>query len=140
MNMIIRLEKFARLFGRDKSGVAAVEFAIIAPILFMMLFGVLETGRVLYTRGTLQSGLEVAGRYAMVHANVTASELEAVAWNGNPPVGVNGSSPSFRLTSETIGGVDFHVLTATLDHEMTIPFVSIDAMELEAVTLVPKSS
>jgi Flp pilus assembly protein TadG len=36
-----------RAFGRDERGTALVEFALIAPLLFLLLFGIIDFGRAL---------------------------------------------------------------------------------------------
>jgi Flp pilus assembly protein TadG len=42
---------------RSQSGQAAVEFALLAPILMLLLFGVVQLARVYYTYHTLQKAL-----------------------------------------------------------------------------------
>jgi len=42
-------------FGRDRKGSAAVEFALVAPIFFALLFAVLETGFVFFAGQTLET-------------------------------------------------------------------------------------
>lgn len=55
-----------RLIGRDKEGVTAVEFAFVAPVMFMLLFGLLELGYVAFARSTLESAILVASRNSKV--------------------------------------------------------------------------
>jgi Flp pilus assembly protein TadG len=47
---------------RSRSGSAAIEFAIIAPILFYFLFGLIETGFIFFLDTTLQNATDDAGR------------------------------------------------------------------------------
>lgn len=136
-NRVCRL--ISRLRKSD-GGVAAVEFAILSPLLIIMIVGVMETGRMLYTRASLQSGLEVAGRYAMVHPNATESELVEVAYGDLKIKGSGGEDPTFSADTETVGGQDFLVLTATLSHQVLIPLMDWDEMELSAETFIPIDS
>lgn len=53
----------------DDSGAAAVEFALLGPVLIMMLFGLIETGRLLWTQHTMD---EVA--YATVRCMSISTE------------------------------------------------------------------
>jgi len=48
--------------GRETKGAAAIEFAIIAPVFFMMLFAIFETGLVFFAGQTLTHGLQVTAR------------------------------------------------------------------------------
>lgn len=50
-----------------------VEFALVAPIFFMMLFGVMEMGRLLWLNHELTNGTREAARYAMVHGSKASS-------------------------------------------------------------------
>jgi Flp pilus assembly protein TadG len=52
--------------GTRQDGVAAVEFALLATVFFMLLFGVLEVARAIYLYNTLQ---EVTRRAASMAAN-----------------------------------------------------------------------
>lgn len=45
------------------AGVAMVEFAIILPLLLLLLFGVTELGRALYQQNTLYKAVEAGARY-----------------------------------------------------------------------------
>jgi Flp pilus assembly protein TadG len=47
---------------RSRSGSAAIEFAILAPILFYFLFGMIETGFIFFLDTTLQNATDDAGR------------------------------------------------------------------------------
>jgi Flp pilus assembly protein TadG len=57
-----------RAFGRGNSGASAVEFALAAPFLFLLLFAIVEFGRAWWTKNSLQYAVERATRYAVVYA------------------------------------------------------------------------
>ncbi len=48
--------------ARSRSGSAAIEFAIIAPVLFLFLFGTIETGVIYFFGTTLQNATDDAAR------------------------------------------------------------------------------
>jgi Flp pilus assembly protein TadG len=54
----------ARL-DRDRQGAAAVEFALLLPLLLVLLVAVLEFGRAMWLRQTLQFAVEEAARTAL---------------------------------------------------------------------------
>lgn len=66
-------------------GVAAVEFAIVAILLFIMLFGILEFGRIFYVFNTVQEVTRRAAREAVVSNWGTADlvNVKAKALFGN---------------------------------------------------------
>ena len=58
--------KFPRLGtcrnGRGNSGSAAIEFALIAPTFFLLIFAILETGLVFFADMTLENAVQTTGR------------------------------------------------------------------------------
>ena len=73
--------RFTRLLAafKSESGAIMVEFALIAPVLFTMTFGIVEFGRAAFTQGVLLYAAEEATRYAIVNYNATATEVKQVA-------------------------------------------------------------
>lgn len=55
---------YQKLKKTDHRAQAIVEFAIVAPILLMMLFGVLEVGRLIYVYAVVNNASRDAARYA----------------------------------------------------------------------------
>lgn len=55
-----------RAFGRSNTGSAAVEFAFVAPLLFLLMFAIVEFGRAWWAKSSLQYAAERAARYAVV--------------------------------------------------------------------------
>lgn len=61
----------------DQKGVTLVEFAIVAPVLCVMLLGSFDMAHTLYTRSVLQGTLQKAARDASLEAG-TDAEVRAV--------------------------------------------------------------
>ena len=85
-----------RQFGRSTSAAALVEFAIVLPILLLLVFGVVDFGRALYTANNLTSAVREGARLASAQISpdptVAASKAAVqtavtnyvVAFGGNP--------------------------------------------------------
>lgn len=56
-----------RVFAKDESGTSMAEFAIIAGLFFMMIFAIIEFGRLLYTHNALTDAARRGARYAVLH-------------------------------------------------------------------------
>ena len=93
-----------------RRGQSLVEFAIMTPIFFLAIFGVLEIGRLLLTQMTLQHALREAGRFAVTgqhlvdpaHPGNTLSRIDSITQVArNTAAGVDVSS--IRISS-TLGG------------------------------------
>lgn len=61
----IRMMQLLRL---DEHGSIAVEFALVAPILMIVLAGVIDIGSAAYTKISLQSRVTTAGEYALMQS------------------------------------------------------------------------
>lgn len=61
-----RMRIIKQVPARNQCGAAAVEFAIVASLLFILLFGILEFGRMFYMFNTAQEVTRHAAREAVV--------------------------------------------------------------------------
>ncbi len=129
--------RFLRRFLGHSGAAAAVEFAFIAPILVMITFAVLETGRALFVKNSLQHGLELASRYAMVHSSATSTELKALAFDQATALSGGGSNVRFTMTNTTVDSLPFVVLQAEVDHQMDAPLLSSYTFTITASTRYP---
>jgi Flp pilus assembly protein TadG len=69
-------------FWRRRRGAAAVEFAVIAPILCLLLAGAVDFGGAIYTTLKLEAAVSAGANYAQVNAlNVGSADGAALAAN-----------------------------------------------------------
>ena len=68
-----RAVRFLRRLGRDTTGVTAVEFALISPALFLVLFGIFELGYEIYAQTMLQGSIQQAARASTIEGASTRS-------------------------------------------------------------------
>lgn len=59
-------------FRRDDRGAAAVEFALVLPILVVLLFGVIDFGRALFAYNYLTAAVREGGRFAAVQESASS--------------------------------------------------------------------
>ncbi|MFZ0325569.1 MAG: TadE family protein, partial [Actinomycetes bacterium] len=89
-----------RLRGRRDDGASAVEFALVAPILLMILFGILEYGLWFSDSLSMRQGVREAARQGVVANFGTA---------GCTLVGSTGASANIQglmcTTKDRIGGI-----------------------------------
>lgn len=72
--------RLARKFADDRRGVAAIEVALILPVLAVIVAATLDFGAILYTRFKLDESVASAANYAMVNsANVNSTSGSALA-------------------------------------------------------------
>ena len=66
--------------NRQRRGAAVVEFAIIAPIMFMLVFGIIEFGRAMMVQQLLTNASREGARRAIVES-ATAAEVTTLVNN-----------------------------------------------------------
>jgi len=83
--LISRLRRKARgMRAHGKSGSAAVEFAMIAPVLFLFLSGIIEVGVLFFAESTLQNATDDAARQVrtgQLQGTVTSAQLTTLICN-----------------------------------------------------------
>ncbi len=67
-----------RKTATDERGAAAVEFALILPLLVLMLVGIMDMGRMVYIRSILESAARAGAQAAFADPGATATIEAAV--------------------------------------------------------------
>jgi Flp pilus assembly protein TadG len=61
-----KLEKPCWLFRRNRRAAAAVEFAVVAPVFFLMIFGMIEYGRMVMVQQVITNASREGARLAVL--------------------------------------------------------------------------
>ena len=72
------LRQYTRRFRDDEDGIAAIEFAIIAPIMIGMYFGLAEIAHAISTDRRISHGTNVAGDIATQQPELLGASIEEV--------------------------------------------------------------
>lgn len=65
-------------FRRDEKGVAAIEFAFIGPILFILILGIADLGRYFWIGHEVDHAIEIVLRDAAVNKNLSESQITSL--------------------------------------------------------------
>lgn len=86
---------------RDRGGAAAVETALILPILLALLFGVIEAGRIGWTRNALAFAVQQAARCSAMASVSTAcaTAAQTQAYAAAQMVGLSQTFASFSVAA-----------------------------------------
>lgn len=112
----------AKLCGlrRHSRGSAAVELALVAPALFLFVFGIAETGRALWLQNALDYSVAEAARCVSINptacGSVSDTQNYAAARSGS---GVDASV--FSVTTPSCG----NQVSASYPMALTIPFLTV---------------
>ena len=72
------LEKVYRLCRRNRRATAAVEFAVVAPLFFLLIFGMIEFGRMVMVQQVITNASREGARLAVLDSTTTAEVETAV--------------------------------------------------------------
>lgn len=95
-------------FRSSRRGVAAIEYALLLPVLLLFVLGIIDVGRLMWTYTTLSRAVDAAARCGAINAdassptacqNAAAIQARAVteAW------GLNITSSAFTVTRPSCG-------------------------------------
>lgn len=120
-----------RLFY-ERDGNAAIEFALTLPALMLLLLGIMELGRALWTQSALSYSVDQAARCASIDTNTCGS----VSQIQNYAAGAGGASFSSSVFTVSTTGCG-SLVSATYPVQLNIPFAAY-AITLTAQSCYPK--
>lgn len=122
----------------NQIGGAAVEFAFIFPVFLLLVLGILEFGRAIWTNYSLQNAVEDTTRYVL--ANPTVTDTLIVNRVADKLELIDMSKVTVTVTRESVSGVNFVAVTATYAFstlEMLLPVGSFSLLGRSRVPLTP---
>lgn len=89
----------------DKTGSAAVEFALVVPFLLALLFGIFEFGQAAFTQGILDYAVEQAARCASVNTTTCGTSALTKTFAAGLTTPLNLPTSTFTLSSAACGNL-----------------------------------
>jgi len=83
-----------RRFALNSTGSVAVEFALLLPVYIAFIFGVIEFGRMIWIRNSMEFAVESAARYGAITSGATEASIESQA--PNYLIGVSSTGITFN--------------------------------------------
>lgn len=113
----------------DRSGAAALEFALIAPIFLLVVVGIFQLGLAFHASAGLRNGVEAAARYAQIYPRPTDSQIQSMFTQNT--YGLNNT----RLTGPTLNyvtvdGVRYVDVSASYDYRLDFLFIPAGSVTL----------
>ena len=110
----------------DKTGVSALEFAIVLPVLILFLFGIVEFGILFYDKAVITNASREGARAGIVYrypVPVTEAEIEQVVRDYCADFLITfATTPSLIITSSWTGyeAGDALTVTASYDYQFLV--------------------
>ncbi len=122
---------------RGDSGAAALEFAMLAPVLLALLFGVFELGWALHCGASVRYAIERSSRALITDPNTTASALQSAAQARLSGLPV--SNLEISITKETVGTGQIARVSWRYNYNMALPYVPDTTITFDSSMVVPIS-
>src|SRR3954468_22877122 len=107
---------------RSRLGVAATEFAIVAPVFFLMVIGFIEFGRAMMVQQVLINASRVGARQATT-SGATTGQVQAAVQAYTTGVAVNGVAVTVSPEPSTAAA------GSTITVNASVPFSSVSWMK-----------
>ena len=88
---------------RDIRGISAVEFALTAPVFFVLLFAIIEGGLMVWTQIGLQHGAEAAARCASINTTLCGTTSGIQDYAAQSALGLTVSPSTFSVSALACG-------------------------------------
>lgn len=107
---------------RDVRGVSAIEFALIAPTLLLLIFGLIQVGIMFNAQTGLRHAVAEGARYATLWPNPTDEQIRARVTDRR--FGMNPALITGPTVTRGMGGPDgnFQYVELTMTYNMPINF------------------
>jgi len=124
---------------REVSGATALEFAMIAPPLIMMLVGGLQLGWALHCAASVRWALETSARNLMIDPTESASTLKSAMLSAlSGRTNATASALTVTINQDTSNPAKtMLVATSVYSTTLVIPFVTNQPLTFTSVTSVP---
>ena len=119
-----------RSLWRDR-GAAAVEFALVLPVLLLIIFGIIDFGRMLYTKITLTQAAQAAARAGAIlgpSSGQAEGQTAASGLNGGVTVVVTACADSTDNPKNATATVTYHF-------DFVTPLAALADLDPDGVTL-----
>jgi Flp pilus assembly protein TadG len=138
-----QLRRVRRRFARSECGAAAVEFALVAPVLLMLVFGIVDFGRAMWTYNVLTAALREGARAGAV-SGLSGSNPDNTVARGyaagylKRALAVDSATQYGRLDATYAAGTG--LLTVSMPNGYPFSAITPGFSRITATTLRPKDA
>jgi Flp pilus assembly protein TadG len=132
----VSANRTATTFRRDASGGTALEFALVAPFLVMLLFGIFAFGWALNAESSVRYALERSSRALQMKNSLTQSDIQAIATQKLLALGLQNVVVTITIDSPS-GGFRMAHVTANYAYVIAFPYFDQYAINYTTTVTVP---
>ena len=119
-----------RRLKRDVAGATAVEFAVVGPVLFILVFGIIQTGLLIFTKQQLHYAVESAVRSVMINPAMAESEIRTHILNKMSTINDSDLVVIAPIGTTFLNSIEIRSIIAEYDFDFLVPYSNISPMTL----------
>ena len=119
-----------RRLKRDVAGVTAIEFAVVAPVLFILVFGIIQTGLLIFTKQQLHYAVESAVRSVMINPAMAESEVRVHILNKMSTINDSDLVVIAPIGTTFLNSIEMRNIIAEYDFNFFVPYSNLSSMTL----------
>ena len=133
--MIQALQHFHR-YLRDRSGAAAIEFAIVGNAFLIFLFGIAYVGIIYWHAANLDWAVEAGSRIAILNSSATQSDISSAVNGYLAQVGMGSANVTYTVA--TNNGVKIASIDAKKSETFDAPLINVFHITFHSTAQVPQ--
>ncbi|WFP74935.1 TadE/TadG family type IV pilus assembly protein [Mesorhizobium sp. WSM4906] len=126
----------AKAFAGNASGGAAIEFALIAPFLIMLLFGIFAFGWSMNNESSVRYALEASARSLQLDKTLTQAQIQTIATQKLQGLGLQNVTVTIT-TDPPSGGFKMAHVSASYAFVINFPYFSDYPINYSTTVTVP---
>ena len=110
---------------QNERGAAAVEFALLLPVLLTILYGIIEFGMIMYGREVVTNASREGARAGIIQVSPkpTSGQITTIATNYLTGTGINPSQVTITVTGAGGASPTMLTVTATYNYPWLVPYI-----------------
>jgi Flp pilus assembly protein TadG len=110
---------------QNERGAAAVEFALLLPVLLTILYGIIEFGMIMYGREVVTNASREGARAGIIQVSPkpTSGQITTIATNYLTGTGINPSQVTIVVTGAGGASPTMLTVTATYNYPWLVPYI-----------------
>lgn len=121
---------FLRGLRAEKAGASAVEFALVAPLLFGLVIGTMNLGVYFFAQNSVSNALDEAARHAPLYPRPTTTDLQAIFDEALLKEEATGTVTLQSTPGSTASGIDYVDLSASYNVPVNFVFLTPNALAI----------
>lgn len=121
-----------RRLKRDVAGATAVEFAVVGPVLFILVFGIIQTGLLIFTKQQLHYAVESAVRSVMINPAMAESEVRTHILNKMSTINDSDLVVIAPIGTTFLNSIEIRSIIAEYDFNFFVPYSNLSSMKLNS--------